>query len=201
MARNNGRPAGGHRPAVRGDSATEPWEQLPDESDPAWQAFRLFRDQRPGQRSIAGVARECSKSRSLIQRWATRYAWQLRAAAYDTELDRQWRQATVVMRRENAERDLRIAHAMLAKVVQRLQTLDAERLTARDVATWLEVATKVSRLALGEPTERTEHTGAGDERDDVYRQMTPEERRARLGQLVREAQRRLHLHLVPNPGE
>lgn len=179
------------------DTATEVWERRPDESDPAWQAFETYREQKPGERSLSQVARTLSKSRPLITRWAGKYAWQLRVAAYDRDLDRRWREQTLHLRREAAEQDSRLARAMLGKVVQALNHIDPAKMTARDVATWLETATKVRRLALGEPDSRTELSGPGGGAIPVE-QMTPEERRARLEQLVKEGERRLRA--VPNVG-
>lgn len=177
-----------------GQHDSDVWERRPDESDPAWEAFAAFRDMKPGTRSLAEVARQLSKSRPLITRWAGRYGWQMRAAAFDRELDRQWREQTAVLRREAAERDSAVAGVMLNKVVARLQSIDPNSLTARDCATWVEVATKIRRLALGDPTEIQGQTGDGSIADPTL--MTPEERRVRLEQLVREGERRLKA--VPN---
>jgi hypothetical protein len=175
----------------------EVWERRPDESDPAWQAFETYREQEPGKRSLSAVARQLSKSRPLITRWSQRYAWQLRTAAYDREVDRQWRAQTMHLRRQAAEQDERLARAMLSKVVARLNSIDPASLSARDCATWLDVATKVRRLALGEPDQRVEHSGPGGGPIPVE-DLSPEERRARLEQLVKEGQRRLQS--VPNAG-
>jgi hypothetical protein len=170
------------------------WERRTDEGDAAWAAFETFREQEPGKRSIAEVARTLSKSRSLMTRWAKKYGWQMRVAAYDRETDRQWRASTMHLRRQMAEQDVKLAGAMLGKVVQALNNIDPAKMSARDCATWLDVATKVRRLALGEPTERTDLTSKGEAIN--VEQLTPEERRVRLEQLVKEGQRRLRS--VPN---
>ena len=80
---------------------TLPWERQPEESEPAWDAFVVYRDlpytayrdeanqQQPGRpRSQRECARRVEKSRSLIDRWATTHAWQARVRAYDADLDR-----------------------------------------------------------------------------------------------------------------
>ncbi len=58
----------------------ESWEKQPDESEPAFAAFRIYRDLEQGQRSITRVAQECTKERSLIARWSSRHSWQQRVA-------------------------------------------------------------------------------------------------------------------------
>lgn len=78
-----------------------PWERQPEESDPAWEAFLVFRDlpftpykdedgrDQPGRpRSQREAARRVGKYRSLIDKWATKHAWQARARAHDADLDR-----------------------------------------------------------------------------------------------------------------
>ena len=63
------------------------WERRAAESDPAWRAFVLYRDQ--GQeRSIRRVAQELNKSASLIGRWSAAHDWAGRVAAWASEQDR-----------------------------------------------------------------------------------------------------------------
>ena len=59
-----------------------PWERLPGESLRAYQGFCTFRTQ-GADRSCSKVARALSKSRQLIARWALRWRWQDRVAAFD----------------------------------------------------------------------------------------------------------------------
>lgn len=169
-----------------GEPFTEPWEQLPEESDPAWQAFRAYRDAKHGERSLVAVAQELGKAKSLISRWSSRHSWQLRVQAYERHLDHEWRAALVSERRERDQRNLRISDALIAKVVQGLQSLDASRLSARDVASMFDTATKIQRLITGDPTS-IEATAVSRE----FEQLSPEERRERLRAVIREAERRL----------
>jgi hypothetical protein len=168
---------------------TASYDRLDAESDPAWEAFSLYRELPPRDRSQAEVAKRLRKSKQLIGRWASRYAWLIRAAAYDRHMDHLWQQEVVHRRRTIAERDLGVAGLMLNKVVQRLQSIDANTLTARDLATWVTVATQVARLALGEPTSTIQVSGKEGAPVDIEA-LTPEERRARLKDLIREATKR-----------
>lgn len=66
--------------------AEMPWDRQPKESEPAWAAFQLYRDQRLG-RSHQAVARQCSKSISIIRRWSARWSWVERAGRWDSYQD------------------------------------------------------------------------------------------------------------------
>lgn len=79
-----------------------PWERQPEESDPAWEAFRVFRDmpyeqqlsaatgkmEEPRLRSAREAARRVGKTRALFDKWSQRHSWRNRAAAYDSDIDR-----------------------------------------------------------------------------------------------------------------
>jgi hypothetical protein len=73
-----------------------PWERQPEESDPAWEAFVIYRDMLviehdgaiSGRRSIREVARREGKAASLMDKWSVRHKWRLRVEAYDADLDR-----------------------------------------------------------------------------------------------------------------
>lgn len=64
------------------------WDRRPEESEPAWHAFCLYRDMEPP-RSTRRAAEQLNKSHTLIGRWSGEYAWMMRTAAYDSYLDQQ----------------------------------------------------------------------------------------------------------------
>ncbi|MEV5768831.1 hypothetical protein AB0L34_30280 [Micromonospora sp. NPDC052213] len=98
-------------------------------------------------------------------------------SSWDREEDRLYAEGLAEQRRDMARRHARVASALQAKLVARLQTLDASKLTPGDVARWLEVSTRVERLALGLPDSTTAHTGpdGGLIRAEVE-QMTEQQR-------------------------
>jgi hypothetical protein len=102
------------------------------------------------------VAKELSKSRQLIARWSARHTWVDRARAFDNEVDRVWRMELDHARRQAAQEHAAVAATMIARLGEALaaySTADLARLSAGDLARWLETATKVQRLALGETTD------------------------------------------------
>jgi len=65
----------------------ELWERQPGESPPAWEAWVLYRDHPPGNRSHRGVARQLRKSASLVARWSSKFEWVVRARGWDNAQD------------------------------------------------------------------------------------------------------------------
>lgn len=65
---------------------TEPiYNRQEMESDPAWQAFCVYRDLPEGERSLTVVARKLNKSRAICGRWSVVWSWQKRLAALDND--------------------------------------------------------------------------------------------------------------------
>lgn len=64
-----------------------PAEQQPDESAPAFDAFRRYLEMGP-QRSTAKVARACGKQKSLMDRWSSRWRWVQRVREFEAEATR-----------------------------------------------------------------------------------------------------------------
>ena len=58
------------------------WERQPEETDPAFQAFEMYRAM--GRvRSLAKVGCESGKHVTLIERWSVRHRWRERVEAWD----------------------------------------------------------------------------------------------------------------------
>ncbi|MGC4850563.1 hypothetical protein [Micromonospora inaquosa] len=111
-------------------------------------------------RTVAKVATEANKSRDYLHKPASIWKWVVqRAQTWDRDEDRLYAEGLAEQRRDKARRQARIASTRQATLVTRLQALDASKLGPRDIARWLEVATRVERLALGLPDSTTAHTG------------------------------------------
>jgi hypothetical protein len=162
------------------DALDPPWEP-----DPAWhparrEAFVLYRDM-PA-RSYPRVARELSKSTTLVKRWASEDAWQDRVRAWDGECDRRRREefmdAGADVARTQAENAAELRGALMAPAralrtrIERLSAHDggepfqdlslAElvRLTATAGRAFAQVA-QVERLAHGLSTDNRGNHGGG----------------------------------------
>ncbi|MFE9690835.1 hypothetical protein [Micromonospora sp. NPDC005806] len=163
------------------------WDRQRSEPEKAYGYFALYRDL-GRTRTVAKVAEQVNKSRDYLHKLATRWKWVQRASAWDREEDRLYAEGLAEQRRDMARRHARIASALQGKLVTRLQNLDASKLTPGDIARWLEVSTRVERLALGLPDSTTAHTGpdGGPIRAEVE-QMTEQQRADFFRALMAEA--------------
>ncbi len=63
-------------------SITHAWNQLPDESEKAYEAFSAYLDS-PYPRTVAAAAYVVGKSESVLMKWAAKWRWHERAASKD----------------------------------------------------------------------------------------------------------------------
>jgi hypothetical protein len=129
----------------------QPWERMAEagESEAAYQAFTLYRDQTPGRRSITAVARECAKNRSLIARWSARYEWLQRVAAYDAWIDAQRVATQVEALTEMWRRQASMAMLGQQQALAWLQQVDPTQLRDEVGLRLLTEMTKLERIARG----------------------------------------------------
>lgn len=93
-----------------------PYDRLPEESAPAFEAFALYRDMGV-ERSTDEVARQLGKSSALIQRWSSTHRWVERVTAWDNYIDQQARkriEKNAIQRRV----DMLTRHAQAGKALQ-----------------------------------------------------------------------------------
>jgi hypothetical protein len=65
------------------ESSGYPWSRKADESNEAYEAFRIYISTPYATRSYSEVARILEKSQSLIDRWGAVHEWQERSRLYD----------------------------------------------------------------------------------------------------------------------
>jgi transposase-like protein len=101
------------------------WAQLPGESGPAYEAFRVFLEMGT-RRSVAEVVRRLGKKQSLIWRWVTRHDWRHRAwlweahqAGEDEAAVRQQREGALRERLKDLDRMGRACLAFFGTLVRR----------------------------------------------------------------------------------
>ncbi len=122
------------------------WHRRSDESNEAWEAFEKYLF---GSRSYNRVATELKKSGTLIYRWAHKYGWKERAAAYDNELLEKVRNEA---RRDLSERYRRIladAIAFQEKASAALREKDLSKASVKSLTELFGMA-KDTELAIYE---------------------------------------------------
>lgn len=139
--------------------ARAPYDRLDDESAAAFHYFVWYRNL-GYQRTIAAVGKEFGIARRTMQQYASRFSWQRRAEAWDDYIDRQARrelEADIINERKITAA---AARQMRQKALDRMLSMDPNDMAPRDVATWFDLATKLSRQAHGDvEVKRTEITG------------------------------------------
>lgn len=113
MAKRKAKPKGkGKQPPIRAPEPENAWDRLPDESDPAYRAFREYLLM-GAERSTAKVARGLGKSKTLIDRWSSRNRWVARAQAFDAEAAKRVDEATLDVLEKRARRQAEISESVL----------------------------------------------------------------------------------------
>jgi hypothetical protein len=138
----------------------EPWERQKGENAKRFEAFQKFRDM--PNRSISQVARELSKSRQLIQRWAGEDKWHDRVAAWDDEQDRIARQAQIDEIKRMRKRHADLASAMLVKAAKALKNIPEEEINGMTLSKMVETASKLERISRGDVGEVVEERDGGE---------------------------------------
>jgi hypothetical protein len=157
----------------------EPWERRPDESPPAYEAFRVYLDAGPA-RSGAKVANELQKSRSLINRWSARHGWPDRAAAWESHLMAAYAAEIADARRTLAHRHVAVAREALEKVAAAVTRLDPADLSPSELARLWDTAATRELTALDLPTSRLAATVQLDPAAERRRERTREQLAAAL---------------------
>lgn len=92
-----------------------------------------------------------------LKRYSTTEDWPEQRRHYRDQTATKAREHASVTEAEVAARHARMARALQGKALQRLQTLDVDKLDARDVLAYIKEAADIERKALG--LEKVEHSG------------------------------------------
>lgn len=98
-----------------------PWDCQPGETSKAYQAFLTYRDL-GGSRTLEKAAQELGKSTGTIDRWAARWDWRSRCAAWDSMPSRKLEEAVGEAYVEMAARIAAQHERVATKLMSRLET-------------------------------------------------------------------------------
>lgn len=156
----------------------QPWERQEGETDIAFEAFTIYRDMRPTERSLTRVSQVRNKARSQGCEWSRQHGWVSRVRAWDDRCDAVLREAELNKRREMGER-----HAKQSASFQRIlmepalalaehlkgdgaikdfreklrkMSPEEQLVLVRKCATAYPALMRAERLASGESTEKVE---------------------------------------------
>lgn len=168
-----------------------PFDRLDDEPKDHFMLFAGYRDL-GSKRSMTKLAEMTGLSRSRLQPIAARNSWGARAEAYDIEIAR-----IALSALEGDQTSMRVRHAEIARILMdkaasAAELVDPAFLSPRDVAPWLDVASKLERASKGLlDTKRIEVTGKGGDPIKVVSEMSSEDRQQLMLEARAELNRRL----------
>lgn len=140
----------------------QPWDRWTGEPSKAYAVFLVYRDLGPS-RSFSKVVAKLGRPQSYrgqLEKWSPKWRWVARAESYDAHLaekaTRAQEDAIVDMERRHAS----VALEVLDKLSKRLETLDPEKISARDFSALMKSAVEVERIARGKPDAEVHVKGA-----------------------------------------
>lgn len=182
------------RPPITLDPALDPWERQPNESAHKHGQFATYRDL-GRTRTLTEAAQRLTLAYGHVRNLAAQYRWRERVEAWDRHLDRQYEAMWLEERRKAAENDAKILGAVVGKIAQRLQTLRADEMSVGDFTRLMDVTFRNRRALFKDPTDTFVVTSEGStalaQHFAEFAQMSPEQRRARLGELAASVNQRI----------
>lgn len=161
------------RKQLEAKSKVLPWERQPGETPTQYRYFIVYRDLHrettedgdypslPFQeRELAEVAELTDKKIGYMHQMSSKQNWRKRGAAYDLHLEKIIREANERSIIDMNKRQAKIGQALQSKALNRLQTMQPEELSAREVKDYLVDGSKIERMARGEATENTQTTNS-----------------------------------------
>ena len=136
----------------------QPWEQQPDESFQAFEAFVTYRDMPRAERSIRAVAQKLGKSATLIAKWSSAHAWGQRCREYDRDQDRILRAKRLERSLANLEEIDTLGRALRLKAARALNAIPVEKIGAYAIVQMAKIGAELAVLARQEHAELAEQT-------------------------------------------
>lgn len=183
----------------------EIWERYPGEPANSYGYFLEFCALGKG-RKIKVLAEKVKKTTPYLYRLSSRWNWSVRAGAKDLDDARQRDYRLMEEFVKIEAQKVIAARQMLHWVTQFLTTMTMEKLgemTANEVAKWAATANTLARSPFGEPDHRVTITRseAGAPAFRPISGMTPAERQAELGALLRGVGERMAAGEIINTDE
>lgn len=114
------------------------WERQKNETDKAYSAFEIYLETES--RSIKKVAEKLSVSAPNVRKWASKFDWTERAAAYDSSIVEETRSAKVTAIKNSIDRKNSIAGKLEDKALTALEQISLSRISARSIVEMLTLA-------------------------------------------------------------
>jgi hypothetical protein len=137
----------------------EAWERQPGESERSHGYFQEF-IKLGRARTVKKCAEKVERKASYLHNLCLRDRWQDRAAAFDRHMDRQWQFALFEHGRRMVQEHLKVGRALFSKATAALEMIEVADMTPDQIARFVDLYSKITRAALGEPETSVAVTGA-----------------------------------------
>jgi hypothetical protein len=135
-----------------------PWAPQSGETALAFSYFTSYRDSGP-RRTVAATARALGREAGTLRMLSVKHSWPDRAKAYDAWLDRQATESLAQGRTQMRQAYVDMAETARKKIMQRLEKLDPDEMSVRDLAQWIELTNKIERQNREMPDKVIRHEG------------------------------------------
>ncbi len=130
------------------------WERQKGEPKASYDAFWFYCNiPKEQKRTFVLVAKRFAKSDTYFRKQAKAWNWEERVLAYDNHLLKLEFEALKNERIDAARRHVKISRSIQGKIIKRLHKMEPNELSPSALTSLLDLAIKIERQALGEPTE------------------------------------------------
>jgi hypothetical protein len=126
----------------------KPWEQFPTEPRSAYQVFNDFCRAYPKELSLKELTDMTGYGVSALRHWSKRWRWKERFYEWARKCDKEALIEQADIRKEMNDRQAKIASDILGKALTRIERIDVDELSPREVVQWADVASKLERTAI-----------------------------------------------------
>ena len=143
----------------------QPWDRLEKESEEAYGCFVAYREQAYPRRYVLTPSSGKFVDPVQVRKYAKQFDWESRVRAYDAFLDAERQAARLAIEKQTVEQvtlehkiALSDARELVRREIAKRLTLasrsDFETMSAKELATWLDLVIKHDRLIRGEHTDK-----------------------------------------------
>lgn len=128
----------------------KPWERMPKEPLKAYEAWKVFRDWPPMDRTIMAIGKKLGLGRQVYN-WAKEYEWEDRVIAWEAELEAEERERRLTALDKMSVKHRKIVNGILKVAVKRLAKMNPDEMDPRTTLQFLLEAMNLERKIIGIP--------------------------------------------------
>lgn len=124
------------------------WEQFPTEPRSAFLAFRHYIDAYPKELSIKEICSSLGYGEATIRHWMKRWKWKERFFEWSRKCDKEAMVQQREIRKDMNDRQIKLSNKLHQMAMARIERIDMDELSPKEVLAWAELAAKLERTAV-----------------------------------------------------